>query len=219
MTDPTGHRECGAHDGCSGEALPSLPTPPPPLGDPLEGFYDSGYDYDPTRPDVGGYHNGVDLGNDKDTSDDLFAIAEGRVRVTDACTVCGYSDSANANFGAGNVVIIEYIYDVIPANIREALGLKRGDSVYVQYQHLASINESITVGQEVQPGDVVGQYGNTGLSKGVHLHLEVHIGTAGALGRGPNSTPGNSYNIYNTAWHELSLVDPGLIWNIPQPPS
>ena len=188
----------------------------------MEGFYDIGFDYDPdpTRPapEEGkppSYHNGVDLGNDKDTPDDLLAIAVGRVRVADACTVCGYSDSKDANYGTGKVVIIEYVYDVIPANIRDALGLERGESVYVQYQHLASIDESITIGQVVQLGDVVGQYGDTGLSKGAHLHLEVHMGTAGALGRGSNVTNEDSYNTHVTAWHELSLVDPRLIWNIP----
>jgi RHS repeat-associated protein len=216
FTDPTGHRDC-EFDGNCGPPQPSKRPSSPSPGDPLKDFYDSGYDYNPdperTRK---GYHNGVDLGNDSDTPNDVWAIATGRVRVADNCTVCrGGGRSAEANFGVGNVVIIEYIYDVIPANIREAFGLVKGDSVYIQYQHLESIDESITVGKEVQLGDTVGQYGNTGLSDGDHLHLEIHIGRAGALGRG---TKDGTYDTHSKAWHELSIVDPNLIWNIPPPP-
>jgi murein DD-endopeptidase MepM/ murein hydrolase activator NlpD len=150
---------------------------------------------------------------DSDSSDDVLAIATGHVRVADRCTVCGNSTSAGANFGVGNVVIIEYAYDVIPENIREALGLEEGDSIYVQYQHLAAIDESITVGKEVQLGEIVGQLGNTGRSEGAHLHLEIHVGAAGALGRG---TKDGTYDTHSKAWHKLTIVDPGLIWDIPQ---
>ncbi|MBK8987684.1 MAG: RHS repeat-associated core domain-containing protein [Chloroflexi bacterium] len=95
MIDPTGHRECDDPPACeAGGPYKPPPASPPSLGDPLEGFYDIGFDYDPdpTRPapEEGkppSYHNGVDLGNDKDTPDDLLAIAVGRVRVADACTV------------------------------------------------------------------------------------------------------------------------------------
>jgi len=46
------------------------------------------------------------------------------------------------------------------------------DGTVGHYAHMSRI--SVTEGQRVDPGDVVGQSGNTGESTGPHLHLEIH---------------------------------------------
>jgi murein DD-endopeptidase MepM/ murein hydrolase activator NlpD len=54
----------------------------------------------------------------------------------------------------GNVVIIE-----------------NADGLTSKYAHLDSV--SLSVGQEVKTGDIIGKSGNTGNSTGPHLHLEI----------------------------------------------
>jgi RHS repeat-associated protein len=213
--DPTGHYECHVNGIC----IDTITTPsrskssPRPLSTPLVGMYNAGFAWDPNpdRPINESYHNGRDVVSNVTTN--LRAVATGHVRVAEACTVCrGGGRSKEANYGVGNVVIIEYAYDVIPHDILEKIGLAEGNSIYVQYQHMATINETIAAGKQVQRNQIVGQYGNTGISDGAHLHLEVHMGVAGALGTG--SLDG-SYETHNMAWHNLSLVNPALLWNIP----
>ncbi|HEY77473.1 MAG TPA: LysM peptidoglycan-binding domain-containing protein [Thermoflexia bacterium] len=70
---------------------------------------------------------------------------------------------------AGTVVLAE------PLTIRgNAVVIDHGWGVLTGYWHLSSIE--VTVGQEVQAGDVIGRVGNTGLSTGAHLHWEVWVG-------------------------------------------
>lgn len=47
-----------------------------------------------------------------------------------------------------------------------------GSGYITLYAHLSDYN--VTVGQEVKRGDVIGYVGNTGRSRGPHLHYEVH---------------------------------------------
>ena len=42
------------------------------------------------------------------------------------------------------------------------------------YAHLSDYN--VRLGQKVQRGDIIGFVGNTGRSRGPHLHYEVHLG-------------------------------------------
>lgn len=46
--------------------------------------------------------------------------------------------------------------------------------VYVLHGHLSEVR--VTVGQRVQPGDIVGLVGMTGIAIGPHLHIEVRLG-------------------------------------------
>ncbi|MEU1693797.1 M23 family metallopeptidase [Streptomyces hirsutus] len=51
------------------------------------------------------------------------------------------------------------------------------DGTEIWYAHQSSIN--VSVGQQVNTGDVIGRVGSTGNSTGAHLHLEVHTGGSG----------------------------------------
>ncbi|MEZ3182198.1 M23 family metallopeptidase [Streptomyces pimonensis] len=52
------------------------------------------------------------------------------------------------------------------------------DGTEIWYAHQSSI--SVSVGQKVNTGDVIGRVGSTGNSTGAHLHLEVHPGGSAA---------------------------------------
>jgi len=49
----------------------------------------------------------------------------------------------------------------------------QGRPVYLLYGHLSQV--SVAAGQHVEPGDVVGLVGMTGVAIGSHLHLEVRL--------------------------------------------
>lgn len=73
---------------------------------------------------------------------------------------------AGQESGYGNKVEIEY-----------------WDGTVSYYAHMNSI--TVSVGQQVAPGDVVGSSGNTGHSTGPHLHLEIHPDGGGAVDPAP----------------------------------
>jgi len=69
---------------------------------------------------------------------------------------------------AGKVVMTEELY--IKGN---AIIIDHGWGVFSGYWHLSEFN--VSAGDFVQPGDVIGQMGNTGRSAGSHLHFEIDI--------------------------------------------
>jgi len=77
----------------------------------------------------------------------VLAADSGRV------VVAGWPDG----FGYGNRVMIDH-----------------GNGFVTLYAHLSSI--SVSVGQTVNRGDVIGRMGTTGRSTGIHLHFEVRKG-------------------------------------------
>lgn len=70
--------------------------------------------------------------------------------------------------------------------------INHGFGYLTLYAHLSKI--LVQPGQKVKRGDVIGLVGNTGLSKGPHLHYEVHI----------NGKPVNPINFY---FNDLSDED------------
>ncbi|RME43991.1 MAG: M23 family metallopeptidase [Chloroflexi bacterium] len=61
-----------------------------------------------------------------------------------------------------------------PLKVRgNSVWIDHGMGVYSGYFHLSEI--TVEVGQEVKPGDLLGQVGSTGLSTGPHIHWEVRV--------------------------------------------
>ena len=64
--------------------------------------------------------------------------------------------------------------------MRDNLGLKRNESLYLLYAHLEDAPNLIP-GGSVIAGTTVGNIGSTGNSNGAHLHLEARIGKTGSM--------------------------------------
>lgn len=77
-----------------------------------------------------------------------------------AAAASGVVGTAGVMGGFGNVVMVTHIIN--------------GKTYTTLYAHLSSI--SVSTGQVVNQGDIVGRVGNTGNSTGPHLHFEVHPG-------------------------------------------
>lgn len=84
-------------------------------------------------------------------------------------TVCASNLNVYAP-AAGRVVLAEELY--IKGN---AIFIDHGWGVYSGFAHLSEFN--VQVGDYVEPGDIIGQIGNTGRSAGPHLHFEINIGS------------------------------------------
>jgi murein DD-endopeptidase MepM/ murein hydrolase activator NlpD len=84
---------------------------------------------------------------------------------------------------AGTVIVagddLETVYGLEPEFygnlVVQELDLSfQGRAVYVLYGHLSQV--AAEVGQHLEPGDVLGLVGMTGVAIGPHLHLEVRLG-------------------------------------------
>jgi murein DD-endopeptidase MepM/ murein hydrolase activator NlpD len=143
------------------------PTPEPasahlwlekPVGSDAEGDLYPG-SYFPYGATGGGryhLHHGVDYMNPAGTP--VLATAGGTVIVAgnDLETVYGLKPDFY-----GNLVI------------QELDRRFNGESVYVLYAHLSGV--LVDVGQHLEPGDVLGLVGMTGVAIGNHVHLEVRL--------------------------------------------
>jgi len=92
-------------------------------------------------------HNGVDLASSQGTP--IMAAAGGKVII---------AMQGGWNGGYGNYVVISH-----------------GNGMQTLYAHLNSV--SVSAGDTVSQGKVIGGMGTTGKSTGVHLHFEVRGGT------------------------------------------
>lgn len=106
-------------------------------------------------PRFGGsdYHTGIDFSGTGIHGSKVVAANSGKV----------VAAKSNWSYGMnyGNFVMVDHGVD------------EKGNSIATLYAHLYAV--SVSVGQEVKRGDVVGQVGSTGWSTGPHLHFEVRI--------------------------------------------
>ncbi|WP_068981841.1 M23 family metallopeptidase [Leifsonia xyli] len=57
-----------------------------------------------------------------------------------------------------------------------------GKLVSSKYCHMQTGSVRVSVGQQVTVGEIVGLVGNTGVSTGAHLHLEIRLDGTGSVG-------------------------------------
>jgi murein DD-endopeptidase MepM/ murein hydrolase activator NlpD len=96
---------------------------------------------------IGGFHKGTDFAAGYGTP--IYAIADGVVLYVQA-DWSGYGYNA----------IITHVLN--------------GQKIESQYAHMITNSSPLMVGDPVRVGDFVGLVGNTGISYGAHLHLEIH---------------------------------------------
>ena len=141
----------------------SAPLPPDhfwlsrPIG--ADGVYyvDASYRYGDTQNGLRAPHHGVEFQNPQGTP--VLAVAPATVVVAGKDWTEMYGPTL---FFYGGLVVLQ---------LDQSYG---GQPVFVLYAHLSEV--SVQVGQAVQPGEVLGRVGGTGVALGPHLHLEVRIG-------------------------------------------
>ncbi len=135
----------GAVDG----VCPALSVPDGAWARPSVGMLASGF-----GPRWGSQHAGVDLAGPRNSP--VYAAAAGTV-LTAACTSDYCDRDGNLDLGGyGNLVELDH-----------------GAGVTTRYAHLSGY--TVTPGQQVTAGALLGFQGSTGNSTGVHLHFEVRI--------------------------------------------
>ncbi len=120
---------------------------------------------------VGQYdvHHGEEFVNPSGTP--LYAAADGTVVTAGsdekpACgdngkTVCGRGLMPGGFFGKLVVIQLASPYD--------------GQRVFALYGHMSEI--SVSVGDQVKTGDLLGEIGMSGIAEGPHVHFEIRLGT------------------------------------------
>ncbi|WP_240619299.1 M23 family metallopeptidase [Blastococcus sp. TF02-8] len=133
--------------GAASGVCPNLPVPAGSWIRPAAGPVTSGYGLR-----WGTLHAGVDIAGPRDSP--VYAAAAGTV-ITAACTssYCD-RDGGLGLAGYGNLVELDH-----------------GGGVSTRYGHLSAY--TVSTGQHVNAGTLVGFQGSTGNSTGVHLHFEV----------------------------------------------
>lgn len=123
-------------------------------------------------PRWGKYHNGIDISG-SGWGSRIYAANDGVVtQVVKGCPDNGsYPNSCGS--GYGNYVVIHH-----------------GSNIYTIYAHMLN-KVPVKVGQTVSRGTVVGYMGNSGQSKGTHLHFGVSTGDP--MGGGTFTNPRKLY--------------------------
>lgn len=101
-------------------------------------------------------HNGIDIAGAGIQGSNACCAASGTVIKT--YTSCGHNSKGfcGCNYGWGNYVVVDH-----------------GNGTQTLYAHLQHV--SVSVGQKLNVGSVVGQIGSTGNSTGYHLHFGVIV--------------------------------------------
>ncbi|MBW2971473.1 peptidoglycan DD-metalloendopeptidase family protein [Candidatus Woesearchaeota archaeon] len=132
------------------------------------------------------FHDGIDVG--VPTGTPLVAIADGTVERTCAvpaqCLACNYAQCqslAQGKCGSTNCgTCTAEICSVCGnrANACSGFGsfvlLKHADNLYSHYNHLSKVNPAMINGAKVTKGQTIGAVGNSGVSRGSHLHLGIY---------------------------------------------
>jgi hypothetical protein len=128
-----------------------------PIAPGLTNWIDATYPFGDTSAGKYDIHHGVEFINASGT--EVLAVGNGVVRAAGDDLKTRYSNWLDFY---GNVVIIEHQQNEIP------------EPIFTVYGHLSEIN--VSVGQEVQQGQLIGLVGATGYAIGSHLHFEVRFG-------------------------------------------
>ncbi|MBR4555751.1 MAG: peptidoglycan DD-metalloendopeptidase family protein [Ruminococcus sp.] len=122
---------------------------------PCPGFYYISYG---VGPRWGSYHQGIDIYSPNIRGAAICAAADGTViRAVNGCPHdFGKNYSCGCGGGYGNYCVIDH-----------------GGGWWTLYGHSEGI--TVSVGQQVKKGDVLGTVGSTGHSTGPHLHFEVRL--------------------------------------------
>ncbi|WNV75278.1 M23 family metallopeptidase [Geodermatophilus sp. DSM 44513] len=149
MLWPAAHATAADPAAAAAGVCPGLPVPAGSWIRPTAGEVTSGY-----GSRWGTLHAGVDIAGPRDTL--VYAAADGTV-LTAACT-SAYCDRDGSLSVAGYGNLVE---------------LDHGGGVTTRYGHLSAY--TVTAGQHVNAGTLIGFQGSTGNSTGVHLHFEVRV--------------------------------------------
>jgi len=125
-------------------------------GDPTTGIITSYFGYRTLAGNTE-FHSGVDISGG--TTNHIIAINSGVVYQVGTGCANNEGLSSRCNGGWGNYVAIEH-----------------PGSVYSLYAHLAPSSITVSVGDSVKQGQVIGTMGNTGRSTGMHLHFQIEVG-------------------------------------------
>lgn len=101
-------------------------------------------------------HDGIDMIS-ASGDNTVYAITDGVV-TSDFDQYNHKLAFSDRKHSGGNMIIIRH-------NIH-------GTDYYCRYLHL--INNTVSIGQIVKAGDVIGRYGNVGYSYGAHLHFDAY---------------------------------------------
>lgn len=109
-------------------------------------------------------HNGIDIGwlskYSKKGETDIVAWADGKV------VLCGQiKERINGRTYYPTVVVLKHNMS--------------GKTIFTRYWHLKKGSVKVKKNQSVEQGQVLGKRGNTGYSKGTHLHFELKIAPKG----------------------------------------
>ncbi len=135
--------------GAAPGVCPGLPVAAGSWIRPTAGTLTSGY-----GPRWGTLHAGVDIAGPRGTP--VYAAADGAVTRAECTSAYCDRDGSLALAGYGNLVEVDH-----------------GGGVTTRYAHLSAY--TVTAGQRVVAGTLLGFQGSTGNSTGVHLHLEVRV--------------------------------------------
>ncbi|MFD2674919.1 M23 family metallopeptidase [Gulosibacter bifidus] len=108
------------------------------------------YGYRDAPAGASSFHGGIDFTPGQGTP--IGSLADGVVTKVD--------ESQSSSFG----IFVEVQHEI------------NGERITTLYAHLDPGSVAVAKGDKVAVGDEIGKVGNTGISTGPHLHLEVHIG-------------------------------------------